>query len=67
MPFCQFVKPYPGYSVGQVVDLPGRLSYKLRTAGVVVKADAPVIKVTGPVTDLKVTKHPSKKAAKKAK
>lgn len=39
MPFCKFLKPYPGYTVGQVVDLPGRLSYRLRDLGVVVKVD----------------------------
>lgn len=39
MPFCKFLKPYAGYTAGQIVDLPGKLSYKLRAEGVVVKVE----------------------------
>ncbi len=61
MPFCKFIKPYPGYTVGQVVDLPGKLSYKLRDAGVVVKVDAPVFAPVKPPTTKAAVKRASKK------
>lgn len=57
MPFCKFLKPYEGYAAGQVVDLPGRLSYKLRSAGVVVKVAPPALRA----------KSAAKKAVKKVK
>lgn len=72
MPFVQFVRDYQGtitnnvfYQAGTVVDLPGRMSYALRTEGVVVKVDAvPVETTTGaapstaPVVD--VPRKPAK-------
>ena len=59
MPYVKFVKHYPGYTVGQVVDLPGKLSYKLRTLGVVVKYD--------PNAPAPAAKKAARKAVKKAR
>jgi len=59
MPYVKFVKHYPGYTVGQVVDLPGKLSYQLRDLGVVVKFD--------PNAPAPVAKKAAKKATKKAR
>lgn len=61
MPYVKFLLPYPGYTVGQVVDLPGKLTWRLKALHVVVRVEAPTF---GTVAGKKTT---AKKAAKKIK
>ncbi len=60
MPYVKFLKHYPGYHVGQVIDLPGRLTWELKAQGVVVRVDAPAFAPVKPTT-----KAAAKRASKK--
>ena len=59
MPWVKFLTGYETYKAGTEVDLPGRLTWRLLTAGVVERIPEPTVKP--------VAKKASAKSAKKAK
>lgn len=61
MPWVEFLKDYPPYKKGQQVDLPGRLTWKLKAEHVVVRIEPPA---ESPVK--KLVRRATKRAAKKA-
>jgi len=41
MPWVEFLRDYPPYKKGQKVDLPGRLTWKLKAEKVVARIEPP--------------------------
>lgn len=41
MPWVEFLKDYPPYKKGQKIDLPGRLTWKLKAEKVVARIEPP--------------------------